>query len=131
MTKETKEQVREIKFRAWCISEKEMIYPKNRKERDFIAWNIFIQPDDNYVGLQFTGLKDKNGKEIFEGDILQSYPTQDVRFIVGFGVNGDNNSWGFTLESIGRKTVYSFETSVEKMEVIGNIYENPELLEEK
>ena len=76
--------------------------------------------------MQSTGLKDKNGVEIFEGDVLTSnvQPCKMVNPIKdGYGVVRFENGM-FKLGSI------SLVTFISKMEVIGNIYENPELLEQ-
>jgi uncharacterized phage protein (TIGR01671 family) len=76
--------------------------------------------------MQYTGLRDKNGKEIYEGEILNmtyhgsvSIVKPEIKGVVGFekGCFIDKES-GFALGKIGRS-----------LEVIGNIYENPELLE--
>ncbi|MGF2198627.1 YopX family protein [Enterococcus casseliflavus] len=75
--------------------------------------------------MQSTGLKDKNGVEIFEGDVLTSnvQPCKMVNPIKdGYGVVRFENGM-FKLGAI------SLVTFISKMEVIGNIYENPELLE--
>ncbi|MCX4167822.1 hypothetical protein A5867_001825 [Enterococcus sp. 6D12_DIV0197] len=76
--------------------------------------------------MQSTGLKDKNGVEIFEGDVLTSnvQPCKMVNPIKdGYGVVCFENGM-FKLGAI------SLVTFISKMEVIGNIYENPELLEQ-
>ena len=76
--------------------------------------------------MQSTGLKDKNGVEIFEGDVVKSnvQPCKMVNPIKdGYGVVRFENGM-FKLGSI------SLVTFISKMEVIGNIYENPELLEQ-
>ena len=108
--------MREIKFRAWDPYTKKMDYDC----RDALSfWNGIAVPEGDHIPLQFTGLKDKNGAEIYEGDILkigpQAYPV----------VWDDKGTHGWKLDTphfgIGasQSTFY---------EVIGNIYENPELL---
>ena len=83
-------------------------------------------PLDEVVLMQSTSLKDKNGVDIFEGDVLKSnvQPCKMVNPIKdGYGVVRFENGM-FKLGSI------SLVTFISKMEVIGNIYENPELLEQ-
>ena len=80
--------------------------------------------------LQFTGLKDKNKKEIYEGDIIISRGNPDVLFLIGHGEDTDGICYGFILKSINlSKKEYVMNKEIEKYEVIGNKFENPELLE--
>jgi len=80
---------------------------------------------------QFTGLKDKNGKEVYEGDIVKE---QRKRFKDKyFAVKWNNDIGSYIFEPLD-KSLISYPCfnigTVKGLEVIGNIYENPELLEE-
>lgn len=88
---------------------------------------------------QFTGLTDKNGKKIFEGDIISAITLDtgnEQRAVVCFGNFIDENNGdeyiGFYIEFDGIKTTITqlaMEECKNRIEVIGNIYDNPELLE--
>ncbi|EME3511206.1 hypothetical protein Q7177_001733 [Enterococcus faecium] len=132
------------KFRAYSKEENEMYYPHNDKNVD---WTIddetgFIAPlvnlgsgmwgmIDKYELMQSTGLKDKNGVEIFEGDIVLA---DGVKKIVTFGEQEHEEDFGDLIYYIGfnvyTKMGYSSVIPVE-YEVIGNIWQNIELLEEQ
>lgn len=105
--------------------------------------NIWIIDEDGVAGewivnndlnlMQSTGLHDKNGKEIFEGDILtDGHTTGDIRNhpTLGFYTVDESSKEGYLSDTVG---IEDFEEAKEFMrnsiEVIGNIYENPELVE--
>lgn len=135
---------REIKFRAWHKDLKKMFkigqitlekgtwyYEPN--DRDFIGMSIPSQP--SFVLMQYTGLHDKNGKEIYEGDIvlLDCYYYEEPAFDGEFKVIYDdiNGMWLLVdLENKGRGFTFGEIRSYYKaeFEVIGNEYDNPELL---
>lgn len=86
---------------------------------------------DNIEVLQFTGLKDKNGKEIYEGDIIRLKHHIDKRInVVGKVVFlSEQASFGI-IDDLGQEYPL-FRNTTEQIEIIGNVYENFELLEGK
>jgi len=110
--------MREIKFRAWLPTTKKMTYTHTLDE--LMNWNTRKEDNGAAIWLQFTGFKDKNGKEIYEGDVIKAESRLwQVDFKDGcfVGVDFKNVAWD-ELVNIG----YG------ETEVIGNIYGNPELL---
>ena len=119
---------REIKFRAWNYRDRCMANDAFRLNSDGTAAFQWIMPksasaanlgDGDIVWLQFTGLKDKNEKEIYEGDRLA---TESETFEVIF----DQRAAAFRFVDVvgNSKSPLNYE----QIEVIGNIYEDPELL---
>lgn len=152
--------MREIKFRAWIPEIKEMI---DVWQIDFnidqIIWmdgnevsqaNYFSGYKKDCELMQFTGLKDKNGKEIYEGDIVQGEGSEGIYYapviyesckftIDSFQAVQVKNEPDWKLEHDQVKThgfiihwrasgYHTLENGWKELEVIGNIYENPELL---
>lgn len=126
--------MREIKFRAWLKEKKIM---GEVLGIDILHKEIFFSNEDvdcyehvdfkNIELMQYTELKDKNNKEIYEGDIVK------LRANHGIGVVKYYDEWGaFVVEYVKSKPLVVLGMSYykEDIEVIGNIYENPELLGE-
>lgn len=123
-------KMREIKFRVWDKVGSEMIQQDDMFEL-YDVEELFEKPsDEQYELMQFTGLKDKNGKEIYEGDVVNSKAHNPQNYLVAF----IDCAFHCTHPKIEPYTIepLHFYTSIGcHLEVIGNIYENPELLEEK
>lgn len=113
---------REIKFRAWdgkMMLNKTMFDRNWYSEDDRVVCGLMPNQKRYFKVMQYTGLKDKNGKEIYEGDIVLY---QDEPFKYEWNCNGH---W------MCKRIDDNFSRVIDywQAEVIGNIYENPELLE--
>lgn len=139
---------REIKFRAWDTEEQAMIYDSDGeayfrflngkpiikylitrwKEGGGEVYEIDEWQDIEAIVMQYTGLKDKNGKEIYEGDVLKlpaaalkdvfTYQFVEYRSQVASYVRRTQDKSGFSR----------LEVRIEEAEIVGNIYQNPSLL---
>ena len=131
--------MREIKFRAWDKKNKKIVREfsinisklKNISFLSILSWYWQVnkvkfgpQPDDLEL-MQFTGLKDRNGENIYEGDIVKCIHNNNTsairweeRLVEDIKTEETYLTAGFFLE----------EPSSCEFEVIGNIYENPDLL---
>ena len=132
---------RKIKFRVWDKKNKKMISPDGREGFNFaiaingetcsgyIDGDMVSHYDDNYVYQQFTGLKDKNGKDIYEGDLLNYQ--KSVYTILEVYWNVDAAKFNTKVHQQHNKMIYVVPSPMDKLnnyETIGNIFENPKLL---
>lgn len=137
---------REIKFKAWDEKRRKMVLVLMP---DFVLFagkpelnSVFVQEEDgeaywlerNTEMLQFTGLFDKNGKEIYEGDILRMSiyfgnailrGMRIIHAVISF------HSGGFWFDGGGFTDCNWHHYNASDREIIGNIYENPELIEKE
>jgi len=124
------------KYRAWHIKEKEMMGILSMEfDGERLVTLVCLSPkrmaDDprvpcelnDVVLMQSTGLKDKNNKEIFEGDIVAHI---DIGGVIEIAKSGER----IIRHKSGNGTTLFFDNRNERIVVIGNIYENPELLED-
>lgn len=119
------------RFRAWDKEFKEMVqvdalvFDEQVIKATYKNGNVVKEDLKNYVLMQSTGLTDKNGEEIFEGDILE---VNDWLEVVSFS----EEKAMFVSKGIGfpETSLYDLlDSDIFTVEIIGNIYENPELLE--
>jgi uncharacterized phage protein (TIGR01671 family) len=125
---------REIKFRAWNKRHNVMIYDVQKGE-DF---STRLEMKDQKI-MQYTGLKDKNGKEIYEGDILAISHGYTISYLekcknVPTGVvEWKGYSDGEYIDNVEcyMASIYPVsDVQTKDIEVLGNIYENPEQIQE-
>ena len=142
--------MREIKFRAFDKKENEMFYSNMYQDKTSMAYGLsnFLREcgDIEDTLMQYTGLKDKNGVEIYEGDVVKwgHLPNRTecwnrvatVEMFPSLQFNILHYIDSKTLEKKkGNKHIFGFSNFIYKdthnsLEVIGNIYENQELTEE-
>jgi hypothetical protein len=138
------EQMRKIKFRAWDTTYKKMVHL-------YVArlWKLFITFDgviggfedddeykdcaiygDRFTPMQFIGLHDKNGKEIYEGDIVAKFDfeAQHLRSVVirHLGAFGYMNLGDFIVFASNYHFEWNDKGQSDKILVIGNIHDDPE-----
>lgn len=126
-----------LKFRVWDLIGKRMLQWGDIM--NLPAWEIFPGPEQRaFIVMQYTGLKDMNGKEIYEGDIIDIHQTVNGcnLFVITWGDVGISarylidsemlREYEYDIKELLEVNIGKYEKSVE---VVGNIYENDELLE--
>ena len=135
----------EIKFRAWNKKDKVMVDVAAMNFGPSGLWSLIedaydaeLQLADNYELMQYTGLHDKNGREIYESDILKVTGEDGESYVATVKWFGDEGYPAFDLAGIPASWSYDanalatiFQSGVETCEVIGNIFEDKQLLEGK
>lgn len=119
---------REIKFEMWDSEQNEMLTWKriNQLDTEGICMFLDMLTEERFKKRQYTGLTDRNGKEIYEGDVIH---------IPAWKMNGEVNfaSGMFKVRDRAREdfnqSLASFMVEI-RCEVIGNIYEHPHLLDQ-
>lgn len=119
---------REIKFRGYHSEDKVMVYKLNSLK----LFDGVLKVDD-YILMQFTGLQDKNGKDIYEGDILLlednwAKITECDRKHVLIKFHEGAFMYGRGFDPYHMNTYLWMGAQSKHVEVIGNLYEHPELL---
>lgn len=120
--------MREIKFKAWIVKDRVMFFSDSLISDFFIWLKDWEKQKSPYILMQYTGLKDKNGVEIYEGDLLRLYDNTKGNFEVVFR-NSYIGGWVLTERS-NQEWLSLGARSSQNIEIIGNIHENPELLED-
>ena len=124
--------MREIKYRIWDFDKKEMIYPDDStlivlsNKGNYYTWDLRDEPEifTNIELMQYTGLRDKNGKEIFEGDIVHSnrYEINKELYVIKY----ISPAYYLINEIYNLESIFKNSSD---FEIIGNKFENHELLE--
>ena len=120
---------REIKFRAWDGEkiDHEPTFGETSFGGSYV--NSFNNDFQKRIFMQYTGLLDKHGKEIYEGDILGFVLRTPLGLVKSRGVmEWHKERAGFEIKSYAPEEAYIYEEIEGQPEILGNIYENPELL---
>lgn len=135
--------MRHFNFRAWSSSKNKMYYPYKDKKSEwtidnktgFIAPNVVVGETDwgqawgmlnEYILMQETGLRDSVGQEIYEGDLV-SLGDENFPSVISW----NNAHAGFAMNDSDKSYQGVHQAILKKYMVIGNIFENPELVNDK
>lgn len=119
---------REIKFRAFYPAIKKMEYEPEDGFRDDASINDRLAELNSYELMQFTGLIDKHGTEIYEGDIVIYWMISGYAYSYAVKNSTRKVEWN---DQIAGWNIEKSRSGESRWEVIGNVWEHPELLEGK
>ena len=130
--------MREIKFRAWDVWGKKIIDWREIYYNKAFNYDFHMGVTGNLIPLQYTGLKDKNGKEIYEGDIIGDTEAWDIVIwcdkcigwqLAWYDMDIDKKTCHMCDGDFDITETFANNIADNDEEVIGNIYETPELLD--
>ena len=115
--------MREIKFREWETERKTMVAGEREDYDDSVGFRFAHEEGGRRILMQYVGIKDKHKNDIYEGDIVRCF--NDGLSVVVF----KKGCFGLLTHGEKGTDYYTFDEIYGYCEILGNIHENPELLE--
>ena len=119
--------MREIKFRAWNTTIKEMVdlHKITPLALNMDVGGLYLPPSDGVVLMQYTGLKDMNGKESYHKDKIRDINTKLICTIEYGEYQGQyGTGFGWHLRRLDHRVYIPLPYDLKEWEIIGNIYEH-------